>query len=81
MDTEATAREVYELLSRSRLGTVVAVWNDGSISAHRELGFRYRSLGDGRREEPLITFVSAPELPPAWQIAERIEAASIAHQR
>jgi hypothetical protein len=75
VDSEQVSRDVYELLSRSRIGTVVAVWADGAISAHRQLGFRYRSIGNGLREAPLTPFVSSPDLPSAWQIRERIDAA------
>ena len=76
LDSDALSREVYELLSHSRIGTVVAVWADGTTSAHRQLGFRYRSLGGGVREEPLVTFVSSPDLPSAREIAQRIDAAT-----
>ena len=62
-------------MAASRIGVVVAVWADGGISAHRQLGFRRRSLGDGEKEEPLVTFVTGPETPSAWTIQERLDSA------
>lgn len=75
VDIEAVAAEVYEMLGRVELGTVVAVWNDGSLSCHNHLGFRVRRLADGSREEPLTSFVAAGVRPYAREIAARIDAA------
>jgi len=59
---ERVARQVFEMLAEVRLGTVVAVWRDGSVSDHRSLGFRYRTLPDGSREEPITSFVKDMEV-------------------
>ena len=75
MDVEALATRVYERLGTVRVGTVVAVWADGGISDHRHLGFRSRSLPDGRKEQPVTSFVAAGIRPYVQDIAARITAA------
>ena len=44
MRFERVVKQVFDMLQEVRLGTVVAVWSDGGVSAHRDLGFRYRTL-------------------------------------
>jgi hypothetical protein len=75
MDVDALALEVYDLLGTVRVGTVVAVWADGTVSDHRHLGFRYRTLPDGKHEEPVTSFVAAGIRPYVQDIAARINAA------
>jgi len=73
MDVESVSHEVFETLSHSQLGLVVAVWADGTVTAHRQLGFRDRKLENGLREAPATTFVRFSSLPSVHQIRERIE--------
>lgn len=75
MDVEALATRVYELLGTVPVGTVVAVWADGGVSDHRHLGFRFRTLPGGKREEPVTSFVAAGIRPYVQDIAARITAA------
>jgi hypothetical protein len=63
---------VFEMLREVRLGTVVAVWWDGGVSAHRDLAFRYRVLPSGQREEPIATFVADGGMVSVAEIRERI---------
>jgi|GEM_PF-6847121 len=63
---------VFEMLREVRLGTVVAVWWDGGVSAHRDLAFRHRVLPSGKREEPIATFVADGRLMSVTDIRERI---------
>ncbi|MGH2633798.1 MAG: hypothetical protein ACRDG3_10350 [Tepidiformaceae bacterium] len=83
MDVESVSREVFEMLEHSQLGFVVAVWADGGVTAHRQLGFRDRPIADGRREAPLTSFVRFSSLPSVYEIQERIERAASQprHQR
>lgn len=74
-EASSLAREVYAVLAGSRIGVVVAVWADGGVSAHRQLGFRHRSLPGGIREQPVMTFVAGPETPSAWDIEARLDEA------
>lgn len=75
MDAESVSREVFEMLSQSQLGFVIAVWSNGEVSAHRQLGFRNRTVPDGRREAPLTSFVRFTSLPSVYDIKGRIERA------
>ena len=75
MRFEQVVNRVFAMLSDMRLGTVIAVWQDGGVSAHRDLGFRYRVLPSGEREVPVTTFVSFTEVPSVIEIRERIKAA------
>ena len=75
MDVESVAREVFETLSHAQLGLVIAVWEDGSVTAHRQLGFRDRKLANGFREAPLTSFVRFSSLLSVHQIRDRIERA------
>ncbi len=70
------ASTVFEALASAPLGSVVAVWPDGSVSTHRSLGFRHRKLADGRFEEPLTSFVARSESPSVWEIEDRLERAA-----
>ena len=63
---------VFEMLREVRLGTVVAVWWDGGVSAHRDLAFRHRILPSGERETPIATFVADGGLVSVTEIRERI---------
>ncbi len=65
-----------EMLEEVRPGTIVAVWADGSVSAHRSLGFRYRTLPNGTREEPLTSFVKDLERPVLAPIEGRLRQAA-----
>ena len=75
VNIEEVAAEVYELLGRVELGTVVAVWHDGSLSTHDHLGFRTRRVAGGYSEEPVTSFVASGVRPYARDIAARIEVA------
>ena len=81
MEVEDVAREVFRELQEARLGTVVAVWRDGGVSAHRHLGFRHRRLPDGSREQPLTSFVKDLRVFSVADIRARIERALAAPQR
>jgi len=72
---ERVAKQLFEMLEEVRLGTIVAVWRDGSVSAHRSLGFRYRTLPDGSREEPMTSFVKEGEVRSVAMILTRIQRA------
>lgn len=76
MRFERVVMRVFEMLQEVRLGTVVAVWWDGGVSAHRDLGFRHRTLPSGKREEPVATFVKDNQLRSIIEIRERIKRAS-----
>lgn len=73
---EFVVNRVYETLTEARLGSVVAVWSDGGVSAHRDLAFRFRRLPDGSREEPVVTFVRNGSMPTVREIRDRILHAS-----
>ena len=75
MRLEQIVNRVFALLTESRLGMVVAVWADGGVSAHRDLGFRARTLPSGEREQPVATFVSFTEVPSVVEIRERLKKA------
>lgn len=64
--------QVFEMLREVRLGTVVAVWWDGGVSAHRDLAFRHRVLPSGQREAPIATFVADGRMVSVTDIRERI---------
>ena len=66
---------VSEMLADVQLGTIVAVWRDGSVSVHRSLGFRYRTLPDGTRDEPLTSFVKDIDVPSLAEIQVRVQRA------
>ncbi len=63
------------MLAEVRPGTIVAVWQDGSVFAHRSLGFRFRTLPDGSREEPLTSFVKDVDGRSVASIDERLRRA------
>lgn len=63
---------VFEMLREVRLGTIVAVWWDGGVSAHRDLAFRHRILPSGEREQPIATFVADGKMVSVTEIRERI---------
>ena len=69
---DGVVNEVFRVLDEVRPGTVVAIWPDGSVSAHRSLGFRHRVTPEGMREEPVTSFVRATELPSVREIEERL---------
>ena len=75
MRFEQVVNRVFAMLTEMRLGTVVAVWADGGVSAHRDLGFRHRVRPEGEREEPVATFVSFTQVPSVLEIRERIKRA------
>ena len=75
MDVEAAATAAYDSLTRSDLGTVVAVWESGEVSVHDQLAFRRRMLPGGTHEEPLVTFVRFTSGVSRRAISERIAAA------
>ena len=75
MRFERVVKQVFDMLQEVRLGTIVAVWSDGGVSAHRDLGFRFRVLPTGQREEPLTTFVADGTVPSVADIRERIKRA------
>jgi hypothetical protein len=75
MDVDELAAAVYERLGIVDIGTVVAIWANGEITAHRHLGFRFRVLPDGKRESPVTSFVAAGIRPYIQDIAARIKAA------
>ncbi len=70
------ARRVLEMLEEVRPGTIVAVWADASVSAHRSLGFRCRTLPNGMREEPLTSFVKELERSALGSIEGRLRQAA-----
>ncbi len=70
---DRVVRQVYEMLMEVRLGTIVAVWWDGGVSAHRDLGFRQRVLPNGSRETPVVTFIADGQVPSVAEIRERIK--------
>ena len=72
MRLELVVNRVYEVLQEVRFGSVVAVWTDGGVSSHRDLGFRYRTLPSGAREEPVATFVRSSVVPTVREIRDRI---------
>ena len=76
MRFERVVKQVFDMLQEVRLGTIVAVWSDGGVSAHRDLGFRYRVLPNGQKEEALTTFVSDGFVPSVADIRERIKRAA-----
>lgn len=76
MRFERVLRQVFDMLQEVRLGTVVAVWSDGGVSAHRDLGFRFRTLPSGRKEEALTTFIADGAVPSVTEIRERIKRAA-----
>jgi hypothetical protein len=76
MRLDLVVQQVFDMLSEVRLGSVVAVWRDGGVSSHRDLGFRYRVLPSGEREEPVVTFVANNEARSVDMIRERILKAS-----
>ena len=45
-----------------RIYVGLALWEDGGVSAHRDIDFRFRYLPGGSREEPLATFVRNDQL-------------------
>ncbi|MEO6101196.1 MAG: hypothetical protein ABIQ34_12860 [Tepidiformaceae bacterium] len=69
------AQRVFEMLAEVRPGTIVAVWQDGAVSAHRSLGFRFRTLPDGSREEPLTSFVKGVDGRSVASIGEQLRLA------
>jgi len=73
VDLERLSADIYEMLSGSPPGVVVALWADGTLSAHRQLGFRSRRLPDGTSEVPLAAFVSSSDPPGTTAIRARIE--------
>ncbi len=72
MRLEFVVNRVFEVLQEVRFGSVVAVWTDGGVSSHRNLGFRYRTLPSGAREEPVATFVRSSVVPTVREIRDRI---------
>lgn len=75
MTVEDVADEAFRELEAAALGTVLAVWRSGEVSAHRHLGFRHRLLADGSREEPLTSFVKARREFLLEEVKARIERA------
>ena len=69
---ESVVNEIFRTLQDVRLGTIVAIWPDGSVSSHRSLGFRHRVTPEGVREEPLTSFVRANELPSVREIEAKV---------
>jgi hypothetical protein len=69
---DGVVNEVLRMLEEVRLGTVVAVWPDGSVSSHRSLGFRRRVTPEGVQQEPVTSFVRASELQSAREIQEKL---------
>ena len=43
---DGVVSEVFRMLQEVHLGTVIAIWPDGSVSSHRSLGFRHRVTPD-----------------------------------
>lgn len=80
MRFERVVKQVFDMLQEVRIGTIVAVWGDGGVSAHRDLAFRYRTLPTGEREAPLTSFVSNGEIPSVTDIRDRIKQAFLALQ-
>ena len=76
MRLDLVVKQVFDMLREVRLGSVVAVWRDGGVSSHRDLGFRHRVLPSGEREEPVVTFVANNEVRSLTEIRERILKAS-----
>jgi hypothetical protein len=72
MRLDLVVKQVFDMLMEVRLGSVVAVWRDGGVSSHRDLGFRHRVLPSGEREEPVITFVKNNDVRSVTEIRERI---------
>jgi hypothetical protein len=75
MRFDRVVTQVFNMLQEVRLGTIVAVWADGGVSAHRDLAFRHRVLPDGRRESPLATFVATSDVPSVVAIRDQIKRA------
>jgi hypothetical protein len=75
MRFDRVVTQVFTMLLEVRLGTVVAVWADGGVSAHRDLAFRHRMLPSGVRETPLATFVASAQVPSVVDIREQIKRA------
>ena len=73
MRFDRVVTQVFTMLQEVRLGTVVAVWADGGVSAHRDLAFRHRVLPTGRRETPIATFVATNSVPSVVDIREQIK--------
>ena len=69
---DGVVSEVFRMLQEVHLGTVIAIWPDGSVSSHRSLGFRHRVTPEGVREEPVTSFVRATELPSVREIGEKL---------
>ena len=66
---------VVDGLTGAPLRSVVAVWLDGEVSAHRDLAFRFRYLPGGNREEPLATFLRNVQIRSESELRSRIERA------
>ena len=81
MTVEDVTDEASRELEAAALGTVVAVWRSGEVSAHRNLGFRHRLLPDGSREEPLTSFIKAQREFSLAELKARIEQALSSQRR
>ena len=75
MTVDGVAGEAMCELMAAALGTVVAVWRSGEVSAQRNLGFRHPPLPDGSHEEPLTSFAKDSRRWALSEIQGRIERA------
>ncbi len=69
------AEEVQAALASMRAGSVLAVWEDGSLTVEK-FSFWARRLPDGAYEKPVTTFVAGGWLPPVEEIADRLSMAA-----
>ena len=51
------ATAIHAALESRRLGTVIAIWRDASVTEHG-LGFHGRRTATSKLEEPLVTFIA-----------------------
>ena len=68
---DALVDETLSLLGMSRRGTVVAVWPDGSMSAHQA-----QALPDYGLARPLASFVCTSQLPSRSVLLVRLRSAA-----